>query len=133
MIAGWDPQGPGLYYVDSDGQRTSGQVFSVGSGSLYAYGVLDNGYSWCAEHICRCCKRCWGRQAKLKIGICEQGHVGGGCHRAGTALHLPRHLQGRRVRRHRLRCTLSACFGCTSAGEVQGSSAECGAVLQCTM
>lgn len=46
MIAGWDPQGPGLYYVDSDGQRTSGQVFSVGSGSLYAYGVLDNGYSW---------------------------------------------------------------------------------------
>ena len=47
MIAGWDPQGPGLYYVDSDGQRTSGQVFSVGSGSLYAYGVLDNGYDWC--------------------------------------------------------------------------------------
>ena len=46
MIAGWDPQGPGLYYVDSDGQRTSGQVFSVGSGSLYAYGVLDNGYDW---------------------------------------------------------------------------------------
>ena len=46
MIAGYDPQGPALYYVDSDGQRTSGQVFSVGSGSLYAYGVLDNGYSW---------------------------------------------------------------------------------------
>lgn len=48
MIAGWDPQGPGLYYVDSDGQRTSGQIFSVGSGSLYAYGVLDQGYKWCA-------------------------------------------------------------------------------------
>ena len=46
MIAGWDPQGPGLYYVDSDGQRTKGQVFSVGSGSLYAYGVLDEGYTW---------------------------------------------------------------------------------------
>lgn len=46
MIAGWDPQGPGLYYVDSDGQRTKGQVFSVGSGSLYAYGVLDEGYKW---------------------------------------------------------------------------------------
>lgn len=46
MIAGWDPQGPGLYYVDSDGQRTSGQIFSVGSGSLYAYGVLDQGYKW---------------------------------------------------------------------------------------
>lgn len=46
MVAGWDANGPGLYYVDSDGQRTKGQVFSVGSGSLYAYGVLDEGYSW---------------------------------------------------------------------------------------
>jgi 20S proteasome subunit beta 5 len=46
MVAGWDAKGPGLYYVDSDGQRTSGKVFSVGSGSLYAYGVLDEGYSW---------------------------------------------------------------------------------------
>ena len=49
MIAGWDPEGPGLYYVDSDGQRTKGQVFSVGSGSLYAYGVLDEGYKWCVH------------------------------------------------------------------------------------
>jgi len=46
MIAGWDPEGPGLYYVDSEGQRTKGKVFSVGSGSLYAYGVLDEGYRW---------------------------------------------------------------------------------------
>ena len=46
MVAGYDPTGPGLYYVDSDGQRTKGQVFSVGSGSLYAYGVLDSGYRW---------------------------------------------------------------------------------------
>lgn len=46
MVAGYDPTGPGLYYVDSDGQRTRGQIFSVGSGSLYAYGVLDNGYKW---------------------------------------------------------------------------------------
>ena len=44
MIAGWDKKGPGLYYVDSDGTRTDGKVFSVGSGSIYAYGVLDNGY-----------------------------------------------------------------------------------------
>lgn len=49
MIAGWDPTGPGLYYVDNDGQRTKGQIFSVGSGSLYAYGVLDNGYKWDLE------------------------------------------------------------------------------------
>jgi 20S proteasome subunit beta 5 len=46
MVAGWDEAGPGLYYVDSDGQRTRGKLFSVGSGSLYAYGVLDEGYSW---------------------------------------------------------------------------------------
>lgn len=37
-------QGPGLYYVDNDGTRTPGEVFSVGSGSIYAYGVLDSGY-----------------------------------------------------------------------------------------
>ena len=46
MIAGWDPSGPAIYYVDSDGQRTKGKIFSVGSGSLYAYGVLDQGYKW---------------------------------------------------------------------------------------
>lgn len=37
-------QGPGLYYVDSEGGRLKGQRFSVGSGSPYAYGVLDSGY-----------------------------------------------------------------------------------------
>lgn len=41
MICGWDKKGPGLYYVDSDGMRMTGNVFSVGSGSTYAYGVLD--------------------------------------------------------------------------------------------
>jgi len=44
MVAGYDKRGPGLYYVDSDGERTAGKVFSVGSGSIYAYGVLDAGY-----------------------------------------------------------------------------------------
>ncbi len=33
-----------MYYVDNDGTRTPGEVFSVGSGSIYAYGVLDSGY-----------------------------------------------------------------------------------------
>jgi len=46
MIVGWDKRGPGLYYVDSDGERLPGSVFSVGSGSVYAYGVLDSGYKW---------------------------------------------------------------------------------------
>eukprot|EP00899_Mesostigma_viride_P006557 jgi/Mesvir1/15902/Mv02805-RA.1 len=46
MIAGWDGEGPGLYYVDNDGSRIKGKKFSVGSGSPYAYGVLDAGYRW---------------------------------------------------------------------------------------
>jgi len=49
MIAGFDKRGPGLYYVDSDGTRTDGKVFSVGSGSVYAYGVLDKGYRYDLE------------------------------------------------------------------------------------
>lgn len=31
--------------MDSEGNRISGTVFSVGSGSVYAYGVMDRGYS----------------------------------------------------------------------------------------
>merc|ERR1739848_29471 len=46
MICGWDKKGPGLYYVDSDGTRLTNNLFSVGSGSMYAYGVLDAGYRW---------------------------------------------------------------------------------------
>jgi len=41
MITGWDKDGPQLYYIDDDGTRLRGDVFSVGSGSTYAYGVLD--------------------------------------------------------------------------------------------
>ncbi|KAL3287781.1 hypothetical protein HHI36_002243 [Cryptolaemus montrouzieri] len=46
MLAGWDKRGPQLYYVDSEGTRTPGKIFSVGSGSIYAFGVLDSGYKW---------------------------------------------------------------------------------------
>jgi 20S proteasome subunit beta 5 len=46
MVAGWDETGPGLFYVDSEGARVKGKRFSVGSGSTYAYGVLDTGYKW---------------------------------------------------------------------------------------
>ena len=46
MVCGWDKRGPGLYYVDNDGQRLTGNMFSVGSGSTYAYGVLDAGYNY---------------------------------------------------------------------------------------
>lgn len=44
MVAGWDKTGPALFYVDSEGSRVKGHKFSVGSGSTYAYGVLDQGY-----------------------------------------------------------------------------------------
>ncbi|KAG5463990.1 hypothetical protein LSCM1_00167 [Leishmania martiniquensis] len=44
MVAGWDQFGPSLYYVDDKGSRVKQDLFSVGSGSIYAYGVLDSGY-----------------------------------------------------------------------------------------
>jgi len=46
MIAGWDKFGPSLYYVDDQGTRVKHDLFSVGSGSIYAYGVLDTGYNF---------------------------------------------------------------------------------------
>lgn len=46
MLAGYDKRGPGLYYIDSEGSRTLGNLYSVGSGSVFAYGVLDSGYRW---------------------------------------------------------------------------------------
>ncbi|KAI1888743.1 hypothetical protein AGOR_G00171870 [Albula goreensis] len=38
--------GPSLHYVCSDGTRLQGVLFSVGSGSPYAYSVLDGGVQW---------------------------------------------------------------------------------------
>ncbi|KTF95222.1 hypothetical protein cypCar_00039780 [Cyprinus carpio] len=38
--------GPGLYYVDDNGLRLSGNMFSTGSGNSYAYGVMDSGYRY---------------------------------------------------------------------------------------
>lgn len=46
MIAGWDKKEQGLYYVDDDGTRLKGYLFSVGSGSTYAYGILDTKYKY---------------------------------------------------------------------------------------
>jgi len=44
MVCGWDIAGPGLYYVDNEGSCVSGKIFSVGSGSLFAYGILSRDY-----------------------------------------------------------------------------------------
>lgn len=38
--------GPSLFYVCSDGTRLQGTLFSVGSGSPYAYSILDQGVQW---------------------------------------------------------------------------------------
>lgn len=39
-------QGPNLFYVDSDGTRLKHHLFSVGSGSTFAYGILDSMYKF---------------------------------------------------------------------------------------
>ncbi|KAH8305964.1 hypothetical protein KR018_007345 [Drosophila ironensis] len=44
MLAGCDDEGSKLIYVDSEGLRSHGPAFSVGSGAPYALGVLDTGY-----------------------------------------------------------------------------------------
>jgi 20S proteasome subunit beta 5 len=46
MICGYDRDGPSIYYVDDEGTRISGTLFSVGSGSTIAYGILSSGYSF---------------------------------------------------------------------------------------
>jgi 20S proteasome subunit beta 5 len=44
MICGYDQTGPHIFYVGDDGTRIPGKRFSVGSGSTFAYGVLDTSY-----------------------------------------------------------------------------------------
>ena len=47
MCASVTPQeGPALYYIDSDGTRLAGNLFCVGSGQTFAYGVLDAEYHY---------------------------------------------------------------------------------------
>lgn len=38
--------GPRIIYVCSDGLRLQGELFSVGSGSPYAYSILDSSVYW---------------------------------------------------------------------------------------
>ncbi|XP_043080835.1 proteasome subunit beta type-11b [Puntigrus tetrazona] len=42
----WRMCGPRVIYVCSDGLRLQGELFSVGSGSPYAYSILDSSVSW---------------------------------------------------------------------------------------
>jgi len=38
---GFDARGASIYYVDNTGLRIGGDLFSVGSGSTFALGILD--------------------------------------------------------------------------------------------
>lgn len=46
MISGFDNDGFHLYYVDDDGKCLNGKIFSAGSGSTYAFGVVDSKYRY---------------------------------------------------------------------------------------
>ncbi|KAK9464121.1 nucleophile aminohydrolase [Lipomyces oligophaga] len=46
MVCGYTKNDPAIFYVDSDGTRLKGDLFCVGSGQTFAYGVLDSGYRW---------------------------------------------------------------------------------------
>ncbi|KAI5172739.1 20S proteasome subunit beta 5 [Nematocida sp. LUAm3] len=46
MICGWDMNGPGIFYVDNEANCVDGSIFSVGSGSLFAYGILNQEYRY---------------------------------------------------------------------------------------
>lgn len=47
MFTGSEPgKGASLYYIDNDATRLRGQLFAVGSGGTYAYGVLDTQYKY---------------------------------------------------------------------------------------
>ena len=46
MFTGSDKTGASLYYIDNDATRLRGQMFAVGSGGTFAYGVLDTNYRY---------------------------------------------------------------------------------------
>ncbi|KAG9486969.1 hypothetical protein GDO78_007041, partial [Eleutherodactylus coqui] len=43
-LCGWDQNGPCICYVYNDGTRLCSDIISVGSGSPYAYSIIDEGY-----------------------------------------------------------------------------------------
>ena len=46
MFTGSDKHGASLYYIDNDATRLRGNLFAVGSGGTFAYGVLDTNYRY---------------------------------------------------------------------------------------
>jgi 20S proteasome subunit beta 5 len=46
IVAGCDSSGTHMYYCDNDGNRVKGDIFTVGSGGTYAYGIVDSNRRW---------------------------------------------------------------------------------------
>lgn len=46
MFTGSDRTGARLFYIDNDATRLEGELFAVGSGGTFAYGVLDTNYRY---------------------------------------------------------------------------------------
>lgn len=46
IMSGCDYSGFHMFYVDDSGSRVEGNLFSCGSGSTYAYSILDSGYDY---------------------------------------------------------------------------------------
>jgi hypothetical protein len=81
-----------LFYVDSDGTRLVNDVFSVGSGSPYAYGVLDRG-ALCASNAPWCVPTIESlTPVRLSLGPHPRGGV-----RPGPSCNLSCHLPRRCV------------------------------------
>ena len=83
MVSGWDETGKHLYYIDDEGTRLEGTIFSVGSGSTYAYGVIDANYKYDMtveeavalgrEAICRATHRDCGSGGVCRVYNIVQG------------------------------------------------------------
>lgn len=98
ILAGGDMKQVSLYYLDSDGTRTTGKIFSVGSGSLFAYGVLDSGYRWDMTD-----DEAHGKKTTILTNMSNHlvTKLLSFIHRAWSPIHLPCHLPRCLLRRNR--------------------------------
>lgn len=46
ILSGWDTTGFHMFYIDDAGTKVEGNIFSCGSGSTYAYSILDSAYDY---------------------------------------------------------------------------------------
>uniref|UniRef100_A0A8C9GQ95 Proteasome endopeptidase complex n=1 Tax=Piliocolobus tephrosceles TaxID=591936 RepID=A0A8C9GQ95_9PRIM len=46
ILSGYDHTGFNMFFIDDEGKKVEGNVFSCGSGSSYAYSILDSNYDY---------------------------------------------------------------------------------------